>query len=68
MNDTEKHPLDSRILKCVRCGFCETELSARLRRFDHPDARKGFEVKHCPGCGGDTKILLKIAAALGGEP
>jgi predicted RNA-binding Zn-ribbon protein involved in translation (DUF1610 family) len=74
MNDSNKlrqrlsHPLDSRIMRCTDCGFHETGLSARLRYFDHPDARKGFEVKHCPRCGGNTLRLRDITEALEGKP
>lgn len=50
----EEHPLDERIMRCMKCGWHETGLSARLRYYDHPDSQKGFEVKHCPKCGGNT--------------
>ncbi len=53
------HPLDNAIMRCKRCGFHELGLSARLRYFDHPDAPNGFEVKHCPKCGGTTSPVSR---------
>jgi hypothetical protein len=48
------HPLDDKIMVCP-LGHHETGLSARLRFYDHPLARRGWLVKHCAVCGSNTK-------------